>query len=370
MPPFDIWDSATNTELVNRLVTTALEDENLIGPTIAPLVSVTDRRIKRGIIEVEAFGKGKFKARGATPPIFIPKITFTEEMIELAHLDEMTPLEEDEWHDLTGDNEYVKNRAGVAVLQRARILQLRNERNTEYMRWQAFQDNLVIAMDDEAGQNYKLTYGLPPSHKPVAGTLWTNRATSTPVTNIRTWQKLLQKEIGYWGLNIYMGADTFEDLQYSTEIKNLLKPNDSASSFFIPTLDQIVRLLYGGESNEIGIGRQSLSGGPKVKFIITNAGYRAEGQGVNRGSDAMTYYLPEGFVMITTPPTIGGEKIADVPDGRVAVTTNGQAPLVWRQGTQSETMYDLMAKTHYYRQASARIPRINFPRAFIWAQVN
>jgi hypothetical protein len=32
-------------------------------------------------------------------------------------------------------------------------------------------------------------------------------------------------------------------------------------------------------------------------------------------------------------------------------------------------MLDLVAKTHYWRQAAARIPRINVPKAFIWAKV-
>lgn len=363
--PFDIWDSATNTETVNRLVTTALEDDNLIGPSIAPLVPTTDRKIKRNVIEVEAFGKGKFKARGATPPIFIPTITFTEEYIELAYLDEMTPIEEDEWHDLTGDNEYAKNRAGVAILARARILQLRNERNTEWMRWQAFQDNLQVALADETGQNYNLVYGLPANHKPTASPTWNLRSTSTPVTDIRAWQKLLFKEIGFWGLNIYMGADTFEDMQYSKQIADLLKPNDSSSSFFIPTPSQVETLLYGGDVDKSGPQRPN----GQVSLTITNAGYRAEGQGTARGADNMTYYLPEGYVMITTKPTIAGEKIADMPDGRVAITTNGGAPLVWKQGAQSETMLDLNAKTHYWRQAAARIPRINHPKAFIFAKV-
>jgi hypothetical protein len=35
--PFNIWDSATNTELVRRALTTALEDENFVGPTLLPL---------------------------------------------------------------------------------------------------------------------------------------------------------------------------------------------------------------------------------------------------------------------------------------------------------------------------------------------
>lgn len=364
--PFDIWDQATNTETVLRSITTALEDDNLLGPEIAPLVSVRDRKLKRGTIEIEAFGKGQFKARGAAPPIFIPKIAFDREYIELAHLDEMTPIEEDEWHDLTGDSEYLRNKAGVEILKRAQILQLRNERLTEWMRWQAFQDNLTITLADEPGQDYKLTYGLPANHKPTASPFWSSRATSTPVTDVRAWQKLLFTDIGFWGSRIYMGADTWEDFQYSKQIADLLKPNSSTGNDFnIPTVAQVEALLYGGAQSPDRPRR----GMPQVQVTITNSGYRDEGQAQNRGSTAMTYYLPEGYVMITTEPTVGGENIADVPDGRVAITTNGGPPLQWQQGAQSETMYDLQAKTHFFRMAAARIPRIKVPRAFIWAKV-
>jgi hypothetical protein len=36
MAVFNIWDSATNTELVNRALTTSMEDEDFIGPTLLP----------------------------------------------------------------------------------------------------------------------------------------------------------------------------------------------------------------------------------------------------------------------------------------------------------------------------------------------
>src|SRR3954451_14911566 len=190
MAVFNIWDTATNTEIVNRALTTAMEDENFIGPTLLPLVDVRDRRIKRGSIEIEAFGMAQMKARNATPPIFVPRVAITEEYIELADIDEMSPIEEDEWERLTGDNETERLRVGVDVLQRARILQLRNERRSEWLRWQAMYDALTITMADEPGQQMWLRYGIPPANKVTAST-WSNRATSTPIANIRAAQKAL-----------------------------------------------------------------------------------------------------------------------------------------------------------------------------------
>lgn len=365
MAPFNIWDSATNTELVNRALTTALEDENFVGPTLLPLVDVRDRRIKRGTMEIEAFGMAQMKARNATPPIFIPNISFTEEYVELADIDEMSPIEEDEWEELTGDNEFVRNRVGVEILQRARILQLRNERRTEWLRWQAMNDTLTVTMADEPGQQMWLRYGIPPANKVTVSPLWTNRSTSTPITNLRAAQKYLFTKLGKWGSRIYMGPDTWENLAYSKEVTDLLNANTNGSQK-LPTVSTIESLLING----IGSNERARVGAEPPQVFVTSAGYRDVSAGTNRGAEALTYFLPEGKVLVTTSPTISGEKLGDMPNGRVAVKPNPTAEPQWRQGPQTETLVSAMSPyTHYTRQVCVRIPRINIPQAFYWLQV-
>jgi hypothetical protein len=84
----------------------------------------------------------------------------------------------------------------------------------------------------------------------------------------------------------------------------------------------------------------------------------------------MTYYLPEGRVLVTTEPTVSGERIGDMPNGRVAVKPNPMAEPVWRQGPQNETLVSSMPPyTHFNRQVCVRIPRINVPQAFYWLNV-
>jgi hypothetical protein len=362
--PFDIWQSATNTEIVNRSLTTALEDENFIGPTLLPLVDVRDRRVKRGSIEIEAFGMAQMKARNATPPIFVPSVAVTEEYIELADIDEMSPILEDEWEKLTGDNDFERNRVGADILQRARILQLRNERRTEWLRWQAMYDALTVTMADEPGQQMWLRYGIPPSNKITAST-WSNRATSTPIANIRAGQRYLFTKLGKWGSRIYMGPDTWDNLAYSTEVTNLLN-TDTGGGQKLPTVRTIESLLYGGA----GTNERPRPGMPTPTVTVTSAGYRDSGQGVNRGAEALTYFLPEGRVLITTEPTISGERLGDMPNGRVAVKPNPTAEPEWRQGPQTETLVSAMPPyAHFYRQVCVRIPRINIPSAFYWLNV-
>ena len=365
MAVFNIWDSATNTELVNRELTTALEDENLVGPPLLPLFDVSDRRIKRGTMEIEAFGIAQMKARNATPPIYIPNISFTEEYIELADIDEMSPIEEDEWERLTGDNEFERNRVGVDIVKRARILQIRNERRTEWLRWQAMYDTLTVTMADEPGQQMWLRYGIPPANKVTVSPLWTNRATSTPITNIRAAQKYLFTKLGKWGERIYMGADTFENLQYSNEVMTLLNSATNGGQK-LPTVSTIESLLYGGA----GSNEKPRPGMPTPTIIVTNAGYRDVAAGTNRGAEAVTYYLPEGRVLVTTAQTVNGERIGDMANGRVAVKPNPTAEPQWKQGPQTETLVSSMPPyVHYNRQVCVRIPRINVPQAFYWMQV-
>jgi len=363
--PFDIWDSATNTEIISRSLTTALEDENLVGPTLLPLVDVHDRRISRGGIEVEAFGMAQMKARNATPPIFVPTVAVTREYIELADIDEMSPIEEDEWEKLTGDNEFERNRVGASVLQRARILQLRNERRTEWLRWEAMYDTLKITMADEPGQEMWLRYGLPAANKVTVSPAWSTTATSTPITSIRAAQKALFTKLGKWGSRIYMGPDTWDELAASKEVQDLLNTNTTGGQK-LPTVGTIESLLYGGA----GSNERPRPGVITPTVTVTNAGYRDSGQGTARGAEAITYYLPEGRVLVTTEPTISGEKIGDMPNGRVAVKPNPTAEPQWRQGPQNETLVSAMPPyVHYNRQVCVRIPRINVPGAFYWLNV-
>jgi hypothetical protein len=365
MAVFNIWDSATNTELVNRALTTSMEDEDFIGPTLLPLVDVRDRRIKRGSIEIEAFGMAQMKARNATPPIFVPNIAFTEEYIELADIDEMSPIEEDEWEKLTGENEFERNRVGVDILNRARILQLRNERRTEWLRWQAMYDTLTVTMADEPGQQMWLRYGIPPANKIQASPLWSVRASSTPITAIRAGQKALFTALGKWGSRIYMGPDTWENVQYSTEVANLLNPNNNGGQK-LPSVGVVESLLYNG----VGSTERPRQGAVAPQITVTSAGFRDTGQGTNRGQSAQTYFLPEGRVLITTEPTVSGERIGDMPNGRVAVKPAPMAEPQWRMGPQSETIVSSMPPyAHYYRQVCVRIPRINVPQAFYWINV-
>lgn len=364
---FDIYDSATNTEIVNLASETALETNGYVGPSIAPLVPVQDNRIKLGRIQIEAFGVAQIVARNAAPAIFVPSIDYDEKWVELAKMDEQSPIEEDEWEALTGTNEYLKLRVGVAILDRARIMQLRAERKTEQMRWAAFHDALVLTVAESGAtaQTFGVTYDQPSGNRP-SGSNWNTRSSSTPITDIRTSQRIPFNLVSNWGMNVYMHSDTWENLQYSKQVADLLKPNASTGTdFFIPTQAQVEALLYGGD-----VDQRNDTAGRRVRITVTDSGYRAEGQGTGRGATNMTYFLPKDYVLITTGPIVDGLKIAEVPDGRVLVKPSPEASPQWQQGAQNETYFSQSPPyTQFNRQVCKRIPRINVPEALVYLYV-
>lgn len=347
---FDVWDQATNTELVKRSVETAWERGATIGKQIAPLFPVRDRQIKLETMEIYAFGKGRFKAEDATPPIYTPKTKWTEEEIDLALLEEMTVVQESLLHKLKSDDEKIRNRAGADILTRGRALQLRNERLTEWMRWQAFlTGTLPIAYDDESGQNFVIDYQVPSTHFVTPTTPWTNLANSTPVDDLRLWQRLIANDAEAYGTKIHMDSDTYTLIEQSAQVR--AKLTGTQTDLFLATREQIQRLLYEG-----------------TEIIVTDAGYREEAAGVNRGRSQLTKYLPYGKVLITTDYNLEGEKIADVADGLVAIQTDWNA-IDLRPGMQSEVLIKGTSKTHFWRQASSRMVRLRNPNAFATATV-
>lgn len=344
---WNIFDQAVLTGVINRPLETIQEREPTIGERIAPLTPVQSREVKVQVRDVHAFGVGQYRAPGATPPLMEPKAELREEVIELALLDEMHRIKDEDYLALQSSDENVRRKAGLSVVDRGNILAIRNRRLTEQLRWDAFSGNAVITYPN--GSQVSVDYGLPATHTPTAGTLWSDTTNSDPIADIKAWQKLTANETGHYGLNVHMGTDTWEYVLENDKLAAKLTGENR--NLLIATRDDVLALLREG-----------------TNITITDAGYRAEGVGVDRGVDALTPYLPLGKVLITTEYSIEGERIADMPDGQVIVSS-GYNSVAIRQGAQAEVMLEHISKTHFLRYGSARIPRIHHPGAFVYATV-
>lgn len=360
---FDIYQQAAMTDLVRRNLATIWETVPSIGDQIAPLFPVHDRTIKREIAEVAAFGIGQFRAPDASPKIFSPRINYTREVTELLLLDEMTEIKEDLWLRMTSPTDAIRARAGVDLVTNGRQLQMRNERLTEVMRFAAFKGQPIVVNFDPSGtgaptQQLQITYTYLGTHKPTAAIPWTDRVNATPIDDLRAWQVIIGNDLGVFGSRFHMNSTTFAYLQRSNQARGYLTPTDRNA--YLPKVEDIETLLWGSTPSD----SQGVGAAEAPKLIVSDAGYRDETQNYNRGMGAVTRYLQNGEVLVTGPYTFEGENIADVADGLVALSESFNS-LKWAQGPQSEIIVDHRAKTHFFRQASARFVRLRRPEAFL-----
>lgn len=356
-PIFDLWDQSLLTDIITRPADgrspLAVEDKAFFGETIAPFKDHPGRVAKIRIQEVKPFGKGQFRAPDATPPLFKPALTWSEELIELVLLDEMERISEEDWMKLNSSDENIRRSAGVELVERGRILETRNRRLTEWMRWQAFQGLLTVTYP-ATGNKVLIDYGLPAGHKPTATTLWSDYTNADPIADLQTWAQVIADDSGFYGVNAHMTSKTFWQIVLNQKVKAQLNfYANGANSIQRPREEDIMALLssYTGDFN----------------IIRYDNGFRDTGAS-GYGPGSLTKYLPDGYVLLTTEYTLDGHNIADVLDGQVTVST-GYNEVDIRQGFQTEVMLHHMSKTHFMRAASARIPRIIVPEAFLWAKV-
>lgn len=360
---FDIFEQAAFTDLVRRRLQIMWETVPAMGDQIAPLKPVYDRTIEREIAEVAAFGVAQFRAPDATPAIYSPQNRYTQEVVSLLLIDEMQRIDEDLHLKLTSPTPAIRARAGVDLATAATILQLRNENRTELMRWLAFTGQNIVVQYPNSGQQVTVTYNYTTGHTPTAVVPWTDRDNATPIDDLRAWQLQIANDIGFYGSRIHMNSNTWQTLQRSNQVRGYLTQTDR--NLFLPKASDISALLYGG-GVDATLDTQGGRVGEAPVFIVTDAGYRAESAGYARGLSAMTKFLADGQVLITTPYVFEGEPIADVADGMVAVRTDWNK-LTWLQGMQSEIILD--HHTYFFRQASARFVRLRRPEAFLTATV-
>ncbi len=353
---FDIWDQALLTDVITRPSPSSLgvgDPTDLLGDKLAPMNPIPSRVAKVRVQQLRPFGKGQFRAPDATPALFKPPgDTYTEEIIELALLDEMERIMEEDWIKLNSNDENISRSVGRSIVDRGKILQLRNERLTEWMRWQAFQGELTVTYP--TGSSLYINYGLPTGHKPTTGTLWTDTTNSDPIADISTWSNLLADDSGFYGKHVHMTSKTYNLLINNTKIKNMINFYASgANSVQRPRREDLLNLFT--------------SFAQDIDITVYDNGYRDVGA-TGYGRSSVTRYIPDYKVLLTTDYTLDGVRIADTLDGQVTVSA-GYNEVAIRQGFQAEVMLDHISKTHFLRAASARIPRLIIPEAFLWATV-
>jgi len=347
----DLWEQTVLTRLVRRNIeneanqNTGGENRAFFGANIAPTVDVQSRTTRIRVADVKPYGLGQFKAPDATPPLFKTQPVLTEQVIEIFLLEEMERFTGEEWILLTANDDSIARGARLSLVDRLRIMQLRNERLTEWMRWQAFKGTLAVTFPD--GGTITVDYGFASSHLPTAATAWTDTVNADPVEDLYAWSQVGADDVGQYYSRVHLNSQTWRLVIRNQKIRSYLSA--LGRSIMLPTTTDLQQLMRDGTAN----------------FEVLDGGYLPEGATNRR----LTKWLPDNRLLITTDYTLDGERIADVADGQVLVGGDtGQAPAV-AQGMQSEIIANPFSKNIFRRQASARVPRLYRPEAFMYATV-
>src|SRR3954451_2484579 len=346
----DILDQAALTDAIVGPVETEMEAAPFLGEQIAPMCDVDTQYVSMRVEDVHAYGIGQFRAPEATPPLM--DITGREEretVIELAHLDEMHRISPIRWERLNSTDERIASREARSLVEIGQILERRNERLSEWMRWQAFAGQLTIEYQ-QRDTALVIDYPLPTGHKPSAAIAWTNLATSDPVNDLKTWMALASTDAGAPARRVHISDDDAELIVTNAKLRTYF--NVDPGQPFMPTLDDVLKLLPVG-----------------TQFVPVNHAYRDESVGSSRRPQDHTRYLPLGKVLVTTDYTINGVKIAETLNGPVEIKT-GPDSTDFLPGPQSEIILKGEGVyTRLLRQASRRMVRLLRPEAFLYATV-
>jgi hypothetical protein len=348
--PFDIYDQAVLTALVNEPVDTALEEAPFLGEQIAPQRNIQARMARMDIGRQYSFGIGQFKAPNAMPALVeMPVAERREALIEMVQLEEMHRINSEQWIRLNSTDENIRNSEGLEVVERGTILRRRLERLSEWMRWQAFVNGSLTVTYPRTNSQLFIDYGWLPGHMPTPATLWTDTTNSDPVADLEAWQQQVADDSGHLGTRIHLTSSTAKLILANVKLKTYF--NVPAGQPFRATLEQVASLLSEGTT-----------------FVVHDAGFRPMASGASRTEAAHTRYLPNNKVLVTTEYQIEGENIADTLNGQVEVSADYNDTDI-QQGPSSEVILDHMTKNRYLREAAARIVRVIHPECFLSATV-
>src|SRR4051795_1796891 len=345
----DLMDQAALTDSIVGPVETEMETAPFVGEQIAPMQDTDTQYVSMRVQDLHAFGIGQFRAPEASIPLMdITGREEREEVIEMAYLDEAHRISPRRWEILTQGGEKLAGREARRLIEIGQILERRNERLTEWMRWQAFSGQITI---EYQLRDTALVIDSPfaAGHKPTTAIAWTNLATADPVNDLKVWLKQVSTDAGSPGRIVHISDEDIELLLTNQKLPAYF--NVEPGQPFMPTLDDVGKLLP-----------------PGTVFVPINHGYRAESVGASKRPQDHTRFLPVGKILITTDYAVQGYgAISETLNGPVEIKS-GPNDTVFLPGPQSEIILKGEGVyTRLLRQASRRIVRLKVPEAFLYA---
>ncbi len=344
--------SIEDAHVLTRLITKELHEDTEIGEKIAPLRTVTSRKIQVKTRQFNPAGIGQFKSINGNTPIRAGGGRVTSEYMELVDLEEKEVLRADDILALASIDDRVAADAARNVVEIGRELAIRNRNLTRWMRWKAFQDALTFTFHD--GTSVAVQYqlgnedsGMTYAHvqELLTTAKWNAPTTADPLGNVQDWSDYIATDLGVDGAWLIMNRKTFRILQKVDQIEAYLM--EHYGPLKIPNAEAMAEIF----------DLKSAGGG-----ILVENGYWEDTDGTKNR------YIPDGYVLMTAPWVVDSAPIAEVYDGPVVMVQGNDLVAAPNPGLQAEMYIEAESKTKSIRLATARMVWLR-REAFIWAKV-
>lgn len=346
----DLLDQAALTDSIVGPVESEMELMPFIGEQIAPMADTDSQYVSMRVEDLHATGIGQFRAPEASIPLMdITGREEREELIELAYLDEAHRISPRRWEILTQGGERLASREARRLVEIGQILERRNERLTEWMRWQAFSGQLTIEYQ-QRDSALVIDYPFPTGHRPTAGVPWTDLVNSDPIADLTAWMTTGSADAGAPMRRVHLSDEDSQLITNNQKLRSYF--NVESGMPFRPTLENVLQLLP-----------------PGTTFVAVNHAYRDESVGASRAPADHTRFLPLGKVMLSTDYVVNGLPIAETLNGPVEIKV-GPDDTDFLPGPQSEIILKGEGVyTRLLRQASRRMVRLRRPENIVYATV-
>jgi len=346
--PTDIKRTHVLTRTIERMV----EETAIFDVPFCRLQQTRFRKLKLNIRSFDPAGLGAFKADNANTPVVKGGGEVVEQYIELVTLSEKHPLSATDLIALESPDISVSEGAARDVLKLGAQLRQRNVQRTKWMAWQAAKDALTLTYPD--GGTITVDWDLDgsglnddfsSSHLPTAAAGWDVAATDI-LEDVYTWTKLIEDDLGVGSGEciIHMNKATWRYVKKNTGLKAELSTQNPR--IITPRMPEVVEIL------EI------------AEIKIVNDFYKLE-----TSSTTKYRFIPDGYILITSPYVVNGVPIMEMFDGPVVLVRGQDLVVAANPGAQSEIYNNLETTQQNIRVTTARMPLINYPAGFVYAQV-
>lgn len=349
--PRDIRDSHVLTRIIEKRV----QESEVYNVPFAPFFTTTHRKVKLKVREFDPAGLASFKADNANTPVVGGGGEVREIYLEMAAIAEKHVLKATDIIALESPDPAVAEGAARDILKLGQQLRIRNMQRTKWMAWKAAQDLLVITYPN--GVSIQIDYDLDGngdnsdfsgSHKPTASVAWNHQDgdvyDADVPENVYDWTKLIADDLGVDPSECILHINA-ADWRYVKKNKHVRGELSSTQPRIItPILTEVAAIL----------------GVAAIKLV----------NDFWKDTDGTKYkFLPDGAVLITAPYEVNGTPIMEMYDGPVVRVVGDDLVVAPNPGALSEIYINKEQITKNIRVQTARLPVMNYPAAFVWADI-